>query len=92
MPGEVPIPNHRAIVDDSIIEWIAEMDQEKALALYEELDAAERHGEPDVVHLLHKFIRAEAAAHGRHEKVFDIARNQEAIQVASEAFAPRRGV
>lgn len=56
------------------------------------LAVAEDLGQRDIVAYLHKLMRSIAAADGRVNMVYEIAKQEEAANVASEIFAPRKGV
>lgn len=85
-------PNHLAVVDDRLIEWIGTPHPQVALCLSRRLAIASELGQKDLVRYLHKVIRGHAAAKNRVKMVFDIARHEEAERVAQEMYAPRRGV
>lgn len=87
-------PNHAAVHDgQNLIEWLADMPPDVGSSMARRLSVAEQLGQKDITMVLHKIVRAWAAGGGRRVKmVYDIARNEEAVQVASELTAPRRGV
>lgn len=84
-------PNYKAVTDDDEIEWLQSPPGGTGAAMARRLAVAEELGQPHITRYLHKLIRAHAAEHGRVRMVFDIARQEETVQVASELLAPRRG-
>jgi hypothetical protein len=89
----VAMPNHYAVIDNDNIEWLADMSPEATIAMFRRRAIAEELGQKSVTRLLDKWIRGWAATGGKRvNMVHEIAKNEEAIHVASEVFAPRRGV
>lgn len=86
-PGK---PNYKAVTDDEEIEWL-QAATGIGVPMARRLSVAEELGQPHITRYLHKLIRAHAAEQNRVRMVFEIAKQDETVQVASELLAPRRG-
>lgn len=88
-------PNHQAVVDDRKIEWLQRSQPETVAAMSRRLAIANELGQKDILRYLHTMMRGIAALPGSTrsvDMVFQIAKNEEAVQVASELTAPRARV
>lgn len=89
------MPNHQSVVDNSKIHWLRRSHPESVGAMSRRLAIANDLGQKDILGYLHELIRGHNGLPGKNQTVdmvFQIAKNEEAVQVASELTAPRRGV
>jgi len=89
------MPNHQAVIDDKKIHWLRRSQPETVAAFSRRLAIAHDLGQKDVLAYLYELIRGIAGLPGERQSVgmvFQIAKNEETLQVASELTAPRRGV